>query len=233
MKQLPKAPLQALALTLALACSQAWSADATALNGEKDKLSYAIGSSIGTNLRKEGAAIDLAVLIQAMKTSIAGEATLLPEPEIRQILADYQTKMRQQNQVNRQKATLDNKKTGDAFLADFKAKPGVQATPNGLLFKILTLGSGNKPTEADQVEVAYRGALTNGRVFDATPAGRPATLKVGSLIAGWKQALAMMPAGSKWQVVVPPELAYGERGVGNDIGPNEVLVFDVELIAIK
>lgn len=229
MKQIQKN----LLLALALACSQAWSADATALSGEKDKLSYAIGSSIGTNLRKEGAGIDLNLLIQAMKTSMAGESTLLPEPEIRQILADYQTKLRQQNQVNRQKATLDNKKAGDAFLADFKSKPGVQATPNGLLFKILTLGSGSKPTEADQVEVAYRGALTNGKVFDATPAGRPATLKVGSLIAGWKQALAMMPAGSKWQVVVPPELAYGERGVGSDIGPNEVLVFDVELIAIK
>jgi FKBP-type peptidyl-prolyl cis-trans isomerase FklB len=222
-----------LTLTLALACSQAWSADATALNGEKEKLSYAIGSSIGTNLRKEGAGIDINLLIQAMKTSLAGEASLMQEPEVRQILADYQTKMRQQNQVNRQKATLDNKKSGDAFLADFKSKPGVQATANGLLYKIITLGSGNKPTEADQVEVAYRGALTNGRVFDATPAGRPATLKVGSLIAGWKQALSMMPAGSKWQVVVPPELAYGERGVGNDIGPNEVLVFDVELISIK
>jgi FKBP-type peptidyl-prolyl cis-trans isomerase len=221
------------ALTLALACSQAWCADATALNGEKDKLSYAIGSSIGTNLRKESGGIDMTLLIQAMKASMAGEATLIPEPEVRQILADYQTKIRQQNQVNRQKATLDNKKAGDAFLADFRSKPGVQATANGLLYRIITLGSGNKPTEADQVEVAYRGSLTNGRVFDATPADRPATLKVGSLIAGWKQALAMMPAGSKWQVVVPSELAYGERGVGTDIGPNEVLAFEVELIAIK
>jgi FKBP-type peptidyl-prolyl cis-trans isomerase len=207
------------ALTLALACSQAWCADATALNGEKDKLSYAIGSSIGTNLRKESGGIDMTLLIQAMKASMAGEATLIPEPEVRQILADYQTKIRQQNQVNRQKATLDNKKAGDAFLADFRSKPGVQATANGLLYRIITLGSGNKPT--------------NGRVFDATPADRPATLKVGSLIAGWKQALAMMPAGSKWQVVVPSELAYGERGVGTDIGPNEVLAFEVELIAIK
>jgi FKBP-type peptidyl-prolyl cis-trans isomerase FklB len=222
-----------LVCAMALACSQAWAADATALKTDQDKLSYAIGSSIGTNLRKEAANIDVNLLIQAMKTSMAAEATLMPEPEIRQVLADYQTKLRQQNQANRQKATLDNKKSGDAFLADFRAKPGVQVAANGLLYKVAKQGTGNKPTEADQVEVAYRGALTNGKVFDATPEGRPATLKVGSLIAGWKQALAMMPTGSKWQVVVPPELAYGERGVGSDIGPNEVLVFDVELIAIK
>jgi FKBP-type peptidyl-prolyl cis-trans isomerase FklB len=224
---------QGLLCALVLVCSQTWAADASALKTDNDKLSYAIGSSIGTNLRKESSSIDLNLLIQALKTSMAGEATLLPEPEIRQILGDYQTKLRQQNQANRQKATLDNKKSGDAFLADFKAKPGVQAAANGLLYKVITQGSGTKPTEADQVEVAYRGALTNGKVFDATQAGRPATLKVGALIAGWKQALAMMPTGSKWQVVVPADLAYGERGVGADIGPNEVLVFDVELIAIK
>lgn len=218
---------------LALVCGQAWAADATELKTEKDKLSYSIGSSIGTNLRKESAGIDLNLVIQAMKTSLAGEATLMPEPEIRQILADYQTKLRHQNQANRQKATVDNKKSGDAFLADFKTRTGVQVAANGLMYKSIKQGTGNKPTEADQVEVAYRGALTNGKVFDATQDGRPATLRMGSLIAGWKQALAMMPTGSKWQVVVPPELAYGERGVGTDIGPNEVLVFEVELLAIK
>ena len=218
---------------LALACSQAWAADAPVLKTDNDKLSYAIGASIGSNLRKESSNIDLNLLIQALKTSLAGEAALMSEPEIRQTLGDYQTKLRQQNQANRQKATLDNKKSGDAFLADFRAKPGVQAAANGLLYKVITQGRGNKPTEADQVEVAYRGTLTNGKSFDATQEGRPATLKVGSLIAGWKQALAMMQTGSKWQVVVPPELAYGERGVGTDIGPNEVLVFEVELVAIK
>jgi FKBP-type peptidyl-prolyl cis-trans isomerase FklB len=222
-----------LLCALALACSQAWAADAPVLKTDKDKLSYGIGASIGSNLRKESANIDLNLLIQALKTSLAGEPTLMPEPEIRQVLADYQTKQRQQNQANRQRATLDNKKSGDVFLADFKTQAGVQAAANGLLYKVIKQGSGNKPTEADQVEVAYRGTLTNGKVFDATQEGHPATLKVGSLIAGWKQALALMQAGSKWQVVVPPELAYGERGVGADIGPNEVLVFEVELIAIK
>jgi FKBP-type peptidyl-prolyl cis-trans isomerase FklB len=218
---------------LVLACGQAWSADEPTLKTEKERLSYSIGSSIGTNLRKESPNIDLNLLIQGLKTSLAGETPLMAEKDIRQTMSDYQTKLRQQNQAARQQATVDNKKSGDAFLADFKAKPGVQVTPNGLLYKVVRQGTGNKPLETDQVEVAYRGALTNGKVFDATEQGRPATLRVGSLIAGWKQALAMMPTGSKWQIVVPPELAYADRGVGNDIGPNEVLVFDLELIAIK
>jgi FKBP-type peptidyl-prolyl cis-trans isomerase FklB len=224
---------QLMISVLTVACAQAWSADEPVLKTDNDRLSYSIGASIGTNLKRESPNLDLNLLIQGLKTSIAGQPTLLSDKDIRQAMSDYQTKLRQQGLVNRQKATLDNKKSGDAFLADFKAKPGVQAAPNGLLFKVLKPGTGNKPTEADSVEVAYRGALTNGKTFDATEPGRPATLKVASLIAGWKQALAMMPTGSKWQVVVPSELAYGERGVGNDIGPNEVLVFEVELIAIK
>ena len=218
---------------LALASSQVWAADATELQTEKDKLSYAIGSSIGTNLRKDSSDLDLNLLIRAMKTSLAAEATLMPEPEIRRVLADYQTKLRQKNLESLAKATQENKKTGDAFMADFKAKPGVQVTPSGLLYKVVRQGTGSKPVDTDQVEVAYRGALTSGRVFDSTPAGKPATLRVASLIPGWKQALAMMSTGSKWQIVVPPQLAYGERGVGSDIGPNEVLVFDLELLSIK
>jgi FKBP-type peptidyl-prolyl cis-trans isomerase len=203
------------------------------LKTEKERLSYSIGSSIGTNLRKESPNIDMNLLIQGLKTSVAGETTVLSEKEIRQVMADYQTKLRQQSMATRQKATLDNKKAGEAFLAEYQAKPGVLATPSGVLYKVIKPGTGNKPTDADQVEVVYRGTLTNGKEFDATEPGRPATLRVGSLITGWKQALAMMPVGSKWQIVVPPQLAYAERGVGNDIGPNEVLVFEVELVAIK
>jgi FKBP-type peptidyl-prolyl cis-trans isomerase FklB len=222
-----------LVFALSLACAQAWSADESVLKTESDRLSYSIGASIGTNLKRESPNLNLDLLIQGLKTNLAGQPSLLSEKEIRQVMSDYQTKLRQQNLASRQKATLDNKKSGDAFLADFKSKAGVQSAPNGLLYKIIKQGTGSKPTDTDQVEVAYRGALTNGKTFDLTEPGRPATLRVASLIPGWKQALAMMPVGSKWQVVVPSELAYGERGVGADIGPNEVLVFDMELIAIK
>ncbi len=105
--------------------------------------------------------------------------------------------------------------------------------PSGVQYKILKAGDGKKPIESDLVEVHYRGTLLDGTEFDGTEAGLPATLKVSALIVGWKEALKLMPAGSKWQIFIPPQFAYGERGVGSDIGPNETLVFELELLAIK
>jgi FKBP-type peptidyl-prolyl cis-trans isomerase FklB len=148
-------------------------------------------------------------------------------------MSDYQTKLRQAVAAKRQQSMGENKKKGDAFLADYKAQAGVLSSPTGVLYKIIKEGTGKKPAESDMVEVNYRGALINGTEFDATEPGKPAKLKVSALIPGWKQALSMMPVGSKWHIVIPSVLAYGERGVGNDIGPNEVLVFDLELLAIK
>jgi FKBP-type peptidyl-prolyl cis-trans isomerase FklB len=219
--------------SLVATSSQVWAADKTALKTEKDRLSYSIGASIGTNLRKESAGIDLNLLIKGMKTSMAGEQGLMTDKEIRQVINDYQMQLRQRAVVNRQQALADNKKNGDAYLAEYKTQKGVLALPNGVLYKILKEGEGKKPLESDMAEVQYRGTLISGKEFDATEPGHPASLKISSLIAGWKTALTMMPVGSKWHLVIPSELAYGERGVGMDIGPNEVLVFDVELVAIK
>lgn len=216
-----------------LATSQVLAADNTALKTDKDKLSYSIGASIGKNLKNENTEIDLNLLIDGLKTSFSGEKVSLSDKEIRQVMNDYQTQMRQRATVKKQQAMSDNKKKGDAFLADYKAQKDVLALPNGVLYKVIKDGDGKKPLETDTVEVNYRGALISGVEFDATEPGHPASLKVSSLIAGWKQALSAMPTGSKWHLVIPPQLAYGERGVGGDIGPNEVLVFDVELLAIK
>ncbi|MEI8168792.1 MAG: FKBP-type peptidyl-prolyl cis-trans isomerase [Rhodoferax sp.] len=218
---------------LLIACSTLWAAEAVAIKSDKDKLSYSIGASIGKNLKSESAEVDLPMLIEGIKASLGTDKVLLSEKEIRQVMNDYQTKLRQRAQVKKQLAIGDNKKKGDAYLTNYKAQKGVQALPNGVLYKVLHEGQGKKPMESDMVEVNYRGALTNGTEFDATEPGKPANLKVSSLIVGWKQALSVMPVGSKWQIVIPAELAYGERGVGNDIGPNEVLVFDLELLAIK
>jgi FKBP-type peptidyl-prolyl cis-trans isomerase FklB len=157
----------------------------------------------------------------------------MAEKDIRQVMNDYQTQARQRATGKRQQALLDNKKKGEAYLAQYKAQAGVLELPNGVLYKVIKQGSGKKPMESDMVEVNYRGALTNGTEFDATEPGKPANLKVSALIPGWKQALSMMPTGSKWQIVIPSVLAYGERGVGTDIGPNEVLVFDLELLGVK
>jgi FKBP-type peptidyl-prolyl cis-trans isomerase FklB len=216
-----------------LTTSQVFAADNTVLSTEKDKLSYSIGASIGKNLKNDTSDINLNLLIEGLKTSIAGEKVLLSEKEIRQVMNDYQTQIRQRAMLKKQQAMGDNKKIGEAFLADYKAQKGVLALPSGVLYKIIREGDGRKPLESDMVEVNYRGSLINGTEFDATKPEHPANLKVSSLIPGWKHALAMMSTGSKWHIVIPSELAYGERGVGGDIGPNEVLVFDLELIAIK
>jgi len=218
---------------LAFVAGQVLAADASVLKTDKDKLSYSIGVSVGKNLKNESPDIDVNLLIEGMKAALAGDKVLLSEKEIRQVMSDYQTQMRQRLTAKRQLAVLDNKKTGDAYLADYKAKKGVLSLPSGVLYQVIKEGTGKKPMESDMVEVNYRGTLINGTEFDATEPGHPANLKVSSLINGWKQALSMMATGSKWHIVIPAALAYGERGVGNDIGPNEVLVFDVELLAIK
>ena len=222
-----------LACGLILVAGQVVAADAATLKSDKDKLSYAIGASVGKNLKSESTDVDLNVLIEGLKATMAGEKPQLSDAEIRKVMSDYQTQMRQRAMVNKQQALGENKKKGDAFLADYKSQKGVQALPSGVLYKILKEGTGRKPIDSDMVAVSYRGALITGTEFDSTEPGRPANLKVSSLITGWKQALAMMPTGSKWQIVIPSQLAYGERGVGSDIGPNEVLVFDVELVAIN
>jgi len=218
---------------LVLATTQAWSAEPTALKTEKDRLGYSIGASIGKNLKTENTDVDLNVLIEGLKAGLAGNKLLLSDIEIRQVMNDYQTKLRQKSLASKQQAVIDNKRKGDVFLAEFRTKKDVLSLPGGILYKVIKQGNGNKPAATDTVVVNYRGTLVDGKEFDATKPDQPATLNVGSVITGWKQALSAMPTGSKWQVVIPSELAYAERGVGNDIGPNEVLVFDIELIAIK
>lgn len=171
--------------------------------------------------------------MEGLKNTLAGEKLQIPDKEMRQVMNDYQTQLRQKMAAKRQLAVSENKRKGDAYLADYKTQKGVQTSPGGVFYQVVKEGSGKKPLESDMVEVNYRGTLINGKEFDATESGKPATLKVAALIPGWKQALSMMPAGSKWHLVIPPALGYGERGVGNDIGPNEVLIFDLELVAIK
>jgi len=222
-----------LMCSLALASGSVLAQGNTVLKTDKDKLSYSIGASIGKNLKSESSDVDLNRLIDGLKSALAGDNGLLTDKEIRQVMSDYQTLMRQRAQVRRQQAVLDNKKKGEAYLSEYKSQKDVRALDGGVLYKIIKQGAGKKPIEADMVQVNYRGTLINGSEFDATAPEHPANLKVSSLIPGWKQALSMMPTGSKWQIVIPSQLAYGERGVGNDIGPNEVLVFDLELVAIQ
>jgi FKBP-type peptidyl-prolyl cis-trans isomerase FklB len=223
----------AVLCSLLLLAGTAFGGDEVPLKTDKDRLSYAIGASIGRNLTKDATDVDLAILIAALRESAAGRKLQLSEKDIRVLMNDYEKELRKQTNARRQKALVENREKGDAYLDEFHKQPGVKVTPGGVLYQVVKAGDGPRPIETDTVKVLYRGTLINGTQFDATEPGQPAELKVTALISGWKQALTMMPAGSKWHIVVPSHLAYGERGVGVDIGPNEVLVFDVELVGIK
>lgn len=210
-----------------------WAQQTAQLQTDKDKLSYSIGASIGKNLHSESPDVNADLLLEGIKAGLSGEKLRLSDKEIQIIMSAYQRDLRQHAMTNRQQALLDNKKAGDEYLENYRKKPGVNVLASGVMFRVLKAGTGLKPKITDTVNVNYKGALTNGKQFDATDAGHPMDLKVAALINGWKSALVEMPVGSRWEIVIPSTLAYGERGVGSDIGPNEVLVFDVELLAIR
>jgi len=206
-----------------------------ALPTQKDKLSYAIGMSIGRGFHKDNVDIDPNVLLRGMKDAMAGGQTLMTEQQAQATIGELQNQMRAKMEAQRSQSADTNKSQGDAFLAANKTKPGVVTLPSGLQYKILKEGTGPKPTAADTVSCNYRGTSTDGKEFDssASHGDKPATFPVSGVIKGWTEALQLMPVGSKWQLVLPPSLAYGARGAGDAIGPNETLIFEVELVSIE
>jgi FKBP-type peptidyl-prolyl cis-trans isomerase FklB len=205
-----------------------------ALKTQKDKVSYAIGMNIGTTLHRQSIEVDPNIVRQGLEDAMAGGKTVLSEDEVRATLTELQNDIRKKQQEKMQQAGEANKKEGDVFLAANKAKEGVVTLPSGLQYKILSAGTGPKPAASDSVVCNYRGTLIDGTEFDSSyKRGQPATFPVGGVIKGWTEALQLMPVGSKWQLFVPSELAYGERGAGANIGPNATLIFDVELLSIQ
>ena len=207
----------------------------TALTTQKQKASYAIGMNWGTGLHKQGIDVDSAALVQGMKDALAGSKTLLTEDEARAALMQLQSEVQAQQQAKLKQEGEAGKKEGDAFLAANKGKEGIVTLPSGLQYKILKEGTGAKPTADDSVVCNYKGTLINGTEFDSSyKRGEPATFPVGGVIKGWTEALQLMPVGSKWQLFIPADLAYGARGTpGGPIGPNSTLIFEVELLSIK
>ncbi len=211
---------------------------AAPLSTRKDKFSYAlgmnIGSGLGANLKKQSVEVDWNLVAQGMKDAAAGSKTRLTDEEAKAVLTEVQNEVRKEQQEKTQEAAAKNKTEGDAFLAGNKKKDGIVTLPSGLQYKIMTEGKGPKPAATDTVVCNYRGTLINGTEFDSSyKRGEPATFPVGGVIKGWTEALQLMPVGSKWQLFIPSDLAYGERGAGADIGPNATLIFEVELISIK
>jgi len=206
----------------------------TTLSTPKDKLSYAIGLNIGRSLQKDDIAIDPEIVAQGFKDALAGGKTLLTDEEAKAAIVALQADLRKKQEETMKAAGDVNKKQGDAFLAANKAKEGVVTLPSGLQYKILTEGKGPKPAATDSVVCNYRGTLIDGTEFDSSyKRGQPATFPVGQVIPGWTEALQLMPVGSKWQLFIPPDLAYGERSPSPVIGVNSTLIFDIELLSIQ
>ncbi len=216
------------------------------LKDQKDKLSYALGMNMGSNLQsnlhRDAIDVDSNLVLQGMKDAMAGGKLLMTEDEARAALAELQKDLMAKRreamakQEEKMKAAAEpNKKEGEAFLTANKAKEGVVTLPSGLQYKVLSDGNGPKPTLNDTVVCNYRGTLINGTEFDSSSKhGGPATFQVGRVIKGWTEALQLMSVGSKWQLFIPSDLAYGEQGTpGGDIGPNSTLIFEVELVSIQ
>src|SRR3984957_10205463 len=212
--------------------SQVGSQNTSTLTSQKDKVSYAIGMNIGTNLHRQSVDVDPKVLQQGLEDALTGGKTLLSEDEAKATLTQFQAEMRQKQQEKIQQAGASNKKEGETFLAANKGKEGVVTLPSGLQYKILTAGTGPKPTAGDSVVCNYKGTLIDGKEFDSSyKRGQPATFPVAGVIKGWTEALQLMPVGSKWQLFVPSDLAYGDAGRPG-IDPGDTLIFEVELVSI-
>jgi FKBP-type peptidyl-prolyl cis-trans isomerase len=210
-----------------------------ALTTQKDKASYAIGMNIGKglkeNLTKDQVDVNNDILVRGMRDALAGNKPLLTEEESQAVLTSLQADLRKHQKELHDAEVAKNSSAGTAFLASNKAKPGVVALPSGLQYKVITAGNGPKPTAEDVVVCNYKGTLIDGTEFDSSyKRGKPATFPVGRVIKGWTEALQLMPVGSKWELYIPPSLAYGETGTnGGPIGPDQTLVFEVELMSIQ
>ena len=206
------------------------SATAAELKTNKQKYSYAIGFQIGNNLKREGADVDVDAIAQGIKDVLSDAKLQVSMEEMQAAVLELQ----KQQQADRQARGEKAKKEGEAFLAKNKKEKGVVELPSGIQYKVVQEGKGDKPKATDTIVAHYKGTLISGKEFDSSyKRGQPATFAVNQVIPGWQEILPMMPTGSKWQVFIPSDKAYGERGAGADIGPNETLIFEVELLEIK
>jgi FKBP-type peptidyl-prolyl cis-trans isomerase FklB len=221
-------------MAAALVASQAGAAGKAALKTQKDKNSYAIGIDIGGSLKKQPFEVDAALVAKGLKDAMSGGKTLMTDQEVKETLMALQQELMAKQQARMKEVGEKNKKEGEAFLAANKTKEGVKTLPSGLQYKVITEGKGKSPKATDMVTVNYRGTLLDGTEFDSSfKRGEPLTRGANTWIKAWNEALLLMKEGSKWQLFVPSDLAYGERGGGALIGPNAALIFEVELLSIK
>lgn len=196
----------------------------------KEKISYIIGRDMAANLAKQGIEVELESFMQGFKEVQEGKESTLTQQDVQQAMMALQQQMAEKQNA----AGGENKKAGEAFLAENKEKEGVHTLPSGLQYQILKEGTGKSPSASDTVTTHYHGTLIDGTTFDSSyERGQPATFPVNGVIAGWTEALQMMKEGAKWRLFIPSNLAYGAQGAGDVIGPNSTLIFDVELLSVK
>lgn len=223
-------------ITLLLSLFVAGTLDAAdpSLKTSKEKISYAIGAQIGADMKRQAVDIDPDTLAKGVRDGFRGSKMLLTDQEMREAIGGLQQKMAAKQAEKIRELGAKNKQAGSAFLAENKKKEGVKVLPSGLQYKVIKEGTGKTPKADDTVTVNYRGTLVDGTEFDSSyKRGEPASFPVKGVIKGWTEALQLMKVGSKWQLFIPPELAYGEQGAGRVIGPNSTLIFEVELLSIK
>jgi FKBP-type peptidyl-prolyl cis-trans isomerase len=235
-----------LALCLLVAACNDGGAPSGAARGKianrKDSLSYFFGTSIGNSMRRDSLDMNADMIYAGVRDALGGDTTVLADSGYKRLVEAFSSEMQAKAMARQQReameaqmkdsiAGLKNKSEGEAYLAANKAKPDVVTLPSGLQYKVIKEGTGPMPKATDQVEVLYRGTLINGKVFDSSGV-TPATFGVNQVVPGWSEALQKMKVGSKWQLVLPAALAYGPQSPGGEIGPNAVLLFDVELVKI-
>ncbi len=207
--------------------------DEPTIQSWKDKVSYAFGVDLGRNLVRQRSDLNVDLLMKALADALAGNKLIMTDDEVTATLKTFEAQQKHDFEHAKMMVGAKNKKAVETFVAENVKKEGVITLPNGLQYRVLKQGDGKTPALDDRVVCHYRGTLVDGTEFDSSyRRNQPATLPVKGLIAGWTQALQLMPVGSRWQIFIPPQLAYGEKIVGG-IGPNAMLIFEVELISIQ
>jgi len=226
--------LLTIILSIAFLFSVCYAQGKLELKDQKDKESYSLGYQFGQSLKSQGVDINLDIYGSGTRDAFGGKEPQMSQEEIRATLTSLQQRLMAAQQKELKEKGAKNLEEGKKFLAENQKKGGIKTLPSGLQYKVLNEGSGKMPKAEDTVTVNYKGTLIDGTEFDSSyKRGQPATFQVKGVIKGWTEALQLMKQGAKWQLFIPPDLAYGERGAGRDIGPNATLIFEVELLAVK
>jgi FKBP-type peptidyl-prolyl cis-trans isomerase FklB len=219
-------------ILVAVAClgaAMAYAADPK-LSDDKSKASYTFGYRMGTNLKEQAQGVDPATFARGIQDGMSGAKPALNEQEMGAAMNKFQEAAGKKQQAASEAAG----KRGEAYLAANRGKPGVKVLDSGLQYKVAKSGEGKSPKPTDTVSVHYRGTLVSGTEFDSSyKRGQPATFPVNGVIRGWQEVLPLMKEGDKWEIAIPAALAYGDRGAGSAIGPNETLLFEIELLSVK